>query len=173
MCTRQASDTYGPTSDADAVVLRKLETAGLKPAVDADRRTLIRRLYFDLIGLPPSPEEVTTFVADKSDNAVDRVVDQLLDSPQFGVHWGRHWLDVARYADSNGADFNATFHNAWKYRDHVIDAFNSDKRIDKFARAQISRALPAHENDEQHAERSRIHIKRSGRHLTRRVSRLP
>ena len=148
----EVSDKSWPTSDVDAFVLRKLETAGLKPAVDADRRTLIRRLYFDLIGLPPSPEEVTTFVADKSDNAVDRVVDQLLDSPQFGVHWGRHWLDVARYADSNGADFNATFHNAWKYRDYVIDAFNSDKPIDEFVREQIAGDLLAHENDEQLAE---------------------
>lgn len=148
----EVSDKSWPKSNVDAFVLRKLETAGLKPAVDADRRTLIRRLYFDLIGLPPSPEEVTTFVADKSDNAVDRVVDRLLDSPQFGVHWGRHWLDVARYADSNGADFNATFHNAWKYRDYVIDAFNSDKPIDEFVREQIAGDLLAHENDEQLAE---------------------
>ena len=148
----EVSDNSWPKSDVDAFVLRKLETAGLKPAVDADRRTLIRRLYFDLIGLPPSPEEVTTFVADTSDNAVDTVVDRLLDSPQFGVHWGRHWLDVARYADSNGADFNATFHNAWKYRDYVIDAFNSDKPIDKFVREQIAGDLLAHENDEQLAE---------------------
>ncbi len=146
------SDKSWPKSDIDAFVLRKLEAAGLKPAVDADRRTLIRRLYFDLTGLPPSPEDVSAFLADKSDNAIDTVVDRLLDSPQFGVHWGRHWLDVARYADSNGADFNATFHNAWKYRDYVIDSFNSDKPVDQFVREQIAGDLLAHENDEQLAE---------------------
>lgn len=146
------SNESWPKSDIDAFVLRKLEAAKLKPAGDADRRTLIRRLYFDLIGLPPSPEEVSAFLADKSDATVQTVVDRLLDSPQFGVHWGRHWLDVARYADSNGADFNATFHNAWKYRDYVIDSFNSDKPIDQFVREQIAGDLLPHGNDEQLAE---------------------
>lgn len=148
----EVSNKSWPKSDIDAFVLRKLEAAGLKPAADADRRTLIRRLYFDLIGLPPSPEDVAAVLGDKSDNAIDTVVDRLLDSPQFGVHWGRHWLDVARYADSNGADFNATFHNAWKYRDYVIDSFNSDKPIDQFVREQIAGDLLSHENDEQLAE---------------------
>ena len=146
------SDTSWPKSDVDAFVLRKLEEAGLKPADDADRRTLIRRLYFDLIGLPPSPEEVAAFLKDESNEALTKVVDRLLDSPQFGVHWGRHWLDVARYADSNGADFNATFHNAWKYRDYVIDSFNRDKPFDQFVQEQIAGDLLAHENDEQLTE---------------------
>lgn len=141
-----------PASDIDAFVMQKLESAGLKPASDADRRTLIRRLYFDLIGLPPSPDEVAAFLDDKSDTAVQVVVDRLLDSPQFGVHWGRHWLDVARYADSNGADFNATFHNAWKYRDYVIDSFIRDKPFDQFVREQIAGDLLPHETDEQVTE---------------------
>jgi hypothetical protein len=143
------SDKSWPASDLDAFVLQKLEAAGLKPAVNVDRRTLIRRLYFDLIGLPPSPEEVAAFLDDKSDTAVQVVVDRLLESPQFGVHWGRHWLDVARYADSNGADFNATFHNAWKYRDYVIDSFTRDKPFDQFVREQIAGDLLTHESDEE------------------------
>jgi hypothetical protein len=146
------SDKSWPNSDIDAFVLQKLEAAGLKPAADASRRTLIRRVYFDLIGLPPSPEEVTAFLKDDSDGALNTVVDRLLESPQFGVHWGRHWLDVARYADSNGADFNATFHNAWKYRDYVIDSFNQDKPFDQFVREQIAGDLLSHENDEQLTE---------------------
>ena len=143
------SDKSWPTSDIDAFVLQKLEGAGLKPAPDAERRTLIRRLYFDLIGLPPSPEDVAAFLEDESAMAVQTVVDRLLDSPQFGVHWGRHWLDVARYADSNGADFNATFHNAWKYRDYVIASFDQDKPFDQFIREQIAGDLLLHENDKQ------------------------
>tara|TARA_R110002072_G_scaffold303123_1_gene494767 strand:+ start:218885 stop:221911 length:3027 start_codon:yes stop_codon:yes gene_type:complete len=149
------SDKSWPKSDIDVFVLQKLEEAGLKPASDADPRTLIRRVYFDLIGLPPSPEEVAEFLENHqndSDDALKKVVDRLLESPQFGVHWGRHWLDVARYADSNGADFNATFHNAWKYRDYVIDSFNRDKPFDQFVREQIAGDLLAHENDEQLAE---------------------
>ena len=146
------SDKSWPKSDIDAFVLQKLEAAGLKPAIDADRRTLIRRVYFDLIGLPPSPEEVAAFLKDESDAALRKVVDRLLESPQFGVHWGRHWLDVARYADSNGADFNATFHNAWKYRDYVIDSFNQDKPFDQFVREQIAGDLLPHDSDEQLTE---------------------
>ncbi|MDA0282793.1 MAG: DUF1549 domain-containing protein, partial [Planctomycetota bacterium] len=148
----KVSDKSWPISDIDAFVLQQLEAAGLKPAADAERRTLIRRVYFDLIGLPPSPEDVAEFLDDTSDDALKTVVDQLLKSPQFGVHWGRHWLDVARYADSNGADFNATFHNAWKYRDYVIDSFNRDKPFDQFVREQIAGDLLPHENDEQLTE---------------------
>ena len=148
----EVSDASWSKSDIDAFVLQKLEAANLKPAADADQRTLIRRVYFDLIGLPPSPEEVTAFLQDDSIEALTKVVDRLLESPQFGVHWGRHWLDVARYADSNGADFNATFHNAWKYRDFVIDSFNQDKPFDQFVREQIAGDLLAHENDEQLTE---------------------
>ena len=148
----EVTDKSWPKSDIDSFVLQKLEAAGLKPAIDADPRTLIRRVYFDLIGLPPSPEEVAAFLNDESSDALKKVVDRLLESPQFGVHWGRHWLDVARYADSNGADFNATFHNAWKYRDYVIDSFNRDKPFDQFVREQIAGDLLPHESDEQLTE---------------------
>ncbi len=109
------------TNPIDAFVLAKLEAAGLKPAPPADRRTLIRRATFDLTGLPPTPEEVEAFLADESPDAFAKVVDRLLASPAYGERWGRHWLDVARYADSNGLDENVAYGNAWRYRDYVID----------------------------------------------------
>ncbi|MBP85508.1 MAG: xanthan lyase [Planctomycetaceae bacterium] len=141
-----------PRSQIDAFVLSSLEQQGLAPSRDADRVTLVRRLYYDLTGLPPSPEEVIAFVNDSSAGAVETLVDKLLDSPQFGVQWGRHWLDVARYADSNGGDFNATFHNAWRYRDYVVNAMNNDKPFDQFVREQIAGDLLPYETDEQRAE---------------------
>jgi len=125
-------------TDIDRFILARLERHGLTPAKDADRRTLIRRVTFDLTGLPPTPKDVAAFLADDSKDAFAKVVDRLLASPQFGEHWGRHWLDVARYADSNGGDINLTFHNAWRYRDYVIDAFNTDKRFDRFIVEQIA-----------------------------------
>ncbi|MCO6454560.1 MAG: DUF1553 domain-containing protein [Pirellulaceae bacterium] len=145
-------DSDWPASDIDAFVLARLEAAGLAPAPDADRRTLIRRLYFDVVGLPPTPEEVRAFVEDESEGAIERVVDRLLGSREFGVHWGRHWLDVARYADSNGGDFNATFHDAWKYRDYVIRSVNEDKPFDQFVREQIAGDLLPAESDVQREE---------------------
>src|SRR5262249_40576304 len=105
---------------------------------DADRRTLLRRLYFDLIGLPPTPEEVDTFVNDPSPQALEKVVDHLLASPHFGERWGRHWLDLARYAESNGNADNTPFPFAYRYRDYVIAAFNKDKPYDQFIREQIA-----------------------------------
>jgi len=146
------ADTQWPRSAIDAFVLAKLEGSGLKPAADADRETLARRLYYDLLGLPPTPDQVDEFVNDPSLTAVETLVDQLLDSPQFGVHWGRHWLDVARYADSNGGDFNATFHDAWRYRDYVVNAMNDDKPFDRFVREQIAGDLLPFNSDEQRAE---------------------
>ncbi len=122
----------------DAFILARLEAAGLKPSVPADRRTLIRRVNFDLTGLPPTPEEVEAFVADRSPDAFAKVVDRLLASTAYGERWGRHWLDVARYADSNGLDENTAFGNAWRYRDYVVDAFNQDKPYDQFIREQIA-----------------------------------
>ena len=104
----------------------------------ADKRTLIRRAYFDFIGLPPSPDEVRVFVDDSSPDAFAKVVDHLLASPHYGERWGRHWLDVARYADSNGLDENVAFANAWRYRDYVIDAFNQDKPYNEFIVEQIA-----------------------------------
>ena len=122
----------------DAFVLAKLDSAGLLPAPAADRRILIRRVTFDLIGLPPTPDEVDAFLADESDEAYSKVVERLLNSPQYGVRWGRHWLDVARYADSNGLDENLAFGNAWRYRDYVVDAFNNDKPFDRFLVEQLA-----------------------------------
>ncbi len=129
-------------SPIDAFVLAKLEAKGLTPTPAADARTLIRRVYFDLIGLPPSPEEVEAFVkaaaGAKRGEALANIVDRLLASPRYGERWARHWLDVARYADSNGMDENLVFGNAWRYRDYVIDAFNRDVPYDQFVREQIA-----------------------------------
>ncbi|MBI5761176.1 MAG: DUF1553 domain-containing protein [Planctomycetales bacterium] len=124
--------------DVDRFVLARLEKEGLKPVADADRRTLIRRLSFDLIGLPPAPEEVDAFINDKSANAVEKLVDRLLASPNFGETWGRHWLDVARYAESNGNVDNTLFPHAWRYRDYVIAAFNRDKPFNEFITEQVA-----------------------------------
>ena len=122
----------------DAFVLSALEAKGLTPASVAEKRALIRRATFDLIGLPPTPEEVEAFVFDNSPDAFAKVVDQLLASPHYGERWGRHWLDVARYADSNGLDENVAHGNAWRYRDYVINAFNRDKPFDQFVVEQIA-----------------------------------
>ncbi len=122
----------------DRFILAKLEAKGLKPAAIADRRTLIRRATYDLIGLPPTPDEVAAFVNDKSPNAWEKVVDRLLASPHYGERWGRHWLDVARYSDSNGLDENKAFAYAYRYRDYVIDAFNKDKPYNQFLMEQLA-----------------------------------
>jgi len=131
-------DALWPRGAVDRFVLHRLETAGLTPAPAANRRTLIRRATFDLTGLPPSREEVDAFIADQSPEAFARVVDRLLASPRYGERWGRHWLDVARYADSNGLDENVAQANAWRYRDYVIEAFNQDKPYDDFIREQLA-----------------------------------
>jgi hypothetical protein len=131
-------DQAWPRSDIDRFVLARMEAAGVAPVADADRAMLIRRLSFDLTGLPPTPEEVRAFVADSSSRAVEAVVDRLLASPRFGERWGRHWLDVARYAESNGKEFNAPYPHAWRYRDYVIAAFRDDKPYDQFLREQIA-----------------------------------
>jgi mono/diheme cytochrome c family protein len=131
-------DRSWPRSPLDAFILAKLEEQGLRPAPLADKRTLIRRATFDLLGLPPSPEEVNAFLADDSPEAFARVVDRLLASPQYGERWGRHWLDVARYADSNGMDENLAQANAYRYRDYVVNAFNRDVGYDQFIREQLA-----------------------------------
>jgi hypothetical protein len=115
-----------------------LEAAGLQPAPLADKRTLQRRVYLDLIGLPPTPQEQQAFLDDSSLNAFTHVVDQLLARPEYGERWGRHWLDVARYAESNGYERDGAKPNAWRYRDYVIDSFNRDKPFDRFVREQIA-----------------------------------
>ena len=125
-------------SPVDAFIAAKLAEKKLTAAPPADRRTLIRRATFDLTGLPPTPEEVAAFLADKSPDAFTKVVDRLLASPAYGERWGRHWLDVARYADSNGLDENVAHGNAWRYRDYVVNSFNADKPYDRFVREQVA-----------------------------------
>ncbi|WP_020468340.1 DUF1553 domain-containing protein [Zavarzinella formosa] len=122
----------------DAFILSKLETKGLTPAKPADRRTLIRRVTYDLTGLPPTPQEILDFVDDNSAHAWEHVVDRLLRSTQYGESQARHWLDIARYADSNGLDENTAFANAFRYRDYVIKSFNEDKPYDLFIKEQIA-----------------------------------
>jgi hypothetical protein len=122
----------------DAFVLAQLEAKRLRPAPRADRVTLLRRAYLDLIGLPPTPAEVTAFLADRSPKAFSHVIDRLLASPHYGERWGRHWLDLARYAESEGFKADETRPNAWRYRDYVIGAFNADKPYDRFVREQIA-----------------------------------
>ena len=142
-----------PQSALDQFILAKLEAAGLSPSPQADRRTLIRRVTFDVIGLPPTSEEIDAFLADESPDAFARVVDRLLASPEYGERWGRHWLDVARYADSNGFDENIAHGNAWKYRDYVVSAFNRDKPFDQFVIEQLAGdLLPFNDQAQQHEQ---------------------
>jgi Protein of unknown function (DUF1553)/Protein of unknown function (DUF1549) len=122
----------------DAFIAQKLEAKGLSLSPAADRVTLLRRVTFDLVGLPPTPEEVDAFVADKSPNAYEKVVDRLLASPRYGERWARHWLDLARYAESEGFKADETRPNAWRYRDYVIQAFNQNKPYDRFVKEQIA-----------------------------------
>ncbi len=137
----------------DRFILAKIEAAGLSPAPQADKRTLIRRVTFDLTGLPPTPEEIDKFLADDSPEAFARVVDRLLESPRYGERWGRHWLDVARYADSNGLDENICHGNAWRYRDYVVASFNADKPFDRFVTEQLAGdLLPFASEAQQHEQ---------------------
>jgi hypothetical protein len=141
-------DAAWPQSAIDHFILAQLENAGLAPAPRADKRTLIRRVTFDLIGLPPTQQEVQAFLADDSPLAFQRLVDRLLASPRYGERWGRHWLDVARYADSNGLDENLAYANAFRYRDYVISSFNKDKPYGQFVREQVAGdLLPETENE--------------------------
>ena len=134
-------------SPIDAFVLDALEAKGLTPAPPSGKRELIRRATFDLTGLPPTPEEVQAFLIDHEPDAFAHVVDRLLASPRYGERWGRHWLDVARYADSNGLDENLVYRNAFRYRDYVIQAFNKDKPYDQFVREQLAGDLLPDAND--------------------------
>ncbi|QDU25539.1 Planctomycete cytochrome C [Anatilimnocola aggregata] len=127
-----------PVSPVDQFVLAELEAKNLQPAPPADKLTLLRRATFDLTGLPPTPEEIAAFENDTSPAAYAKVIDRLLDSTHYGERWGRHWLDVARYADSNGVDENVAHGNAWRYRDYVVRAFNADKPYDQFLHEQLA-----------------------------------
>ncbi|MGZ0162314.1 MAG: DUF1553 domain-containing protein [Planctomycetales bacterium] len=133
--TRQLKDK---AAVIDRFVSEKLAEHGLKASPKADRRTLIRRLYFDMIGLPPSPEEVAEFIADEDPAVFERLVENLIGSPRYGERWAQHWLDVVRYADTHGFEVNTPRENAWPYRDYVIRAFNEDKPYDQFIREQLA-----------------------------------
>ncbi|HLK58952.1 MAG TPA: DUF1549 and DUF1553 domain-containing protein [Chthonomonadaceae bacterium] len=125
-------------SPIDAFVLAKLEANGLQPAPPASRQVLIRRAYYDLIGLPPSPQDVQAFVADTAPNAWEKLIDRLLASPQYGERWGRHWLDLVRYAESNSFERDSPKPYVWRYRDYVIRSLNADKPYDQFIREQLA-----------------------------------
>ena len=122
----------------DAFVLSKLREHALEPSPEADKHTLIRRVTFDLIGLPPTPADIDAFINDSSPDAYQKVVDRLLASPHYGERWARHWLDVVRYADTCGYDKDKLRPNAWPYRDYVIRAFNDDKPYARFVQEQIA-----------------------------------
>jgi len=140
-------------TDIDRFVLSRLEHSGLRPSTDADRAIWLRRVHLLLTGLLPKPDEVERFCSDKNENAYERVVDELLASRHFGERWGRHWLDVARYTDVRSSLTGKPFREAWRYRDYVIDAFNSDKPFDAFVREQIAGDLLPYKSPEVTAER--------------------
>ncbi len=127
-----------PGGPIDRFILAKLEQKNLAPAPEADKRTLLRRVTFDVIGLPPTPEEIDAFLRDTSADAFAKVVDRLLASPHYGERWGRHWLDIARYAETAGGGRIVPLANAWRYRDYVIDAFNKDKPYSEFLSEQLA-----------------------------------
>ena len=125
-------------NDLDRFILAKLEERGLDPVADTNRASLLRRLTFDLTGLPPSPKQMELYLPDGSDDATERLIDRLLDSPRYGERWGRHWLDVVRFAESSGGGRTLLFPDAWRYRDYVIQAFNQDLPFDEFVKEQIA-----------------------------------
>jgi cytochrome c553 len=131
-------DTAWPRDDIDRFILAKLEEKNLRPVGDADKVTLLRRVTFDLTGLPPTIEAIDAFLKDNSKDAFAKVVDRLLASPQFGERWGRHWLDVARYGESTGPSRNIPYPFAWRYRDYVIDSVNADVPFNRFVQEQIA-----------------------------------
>lgn len=144
-----------PESAIDRFVLAKLEASDLGPAEDADAQTVLRRITFSLVGLPPTADQIQSMKKKFERNprtAIATMVDELLDSPQFGERWGRHWLDVARYGESSGREINMTFPDAWRYRDYVIDSFNNDKPYDRFVREQIAGDLLPVKTDKQWSE---------------------
>ena len=125
-------------SPIDAFLLTRLEQEGLRPAPPADPRTLLRRVTFDLTGLPPAPEEIDAFLRDRSPNAFEKVVDRLLASPQYGERWARHWLDLVRFAETGGHEFDFYRDEVWPYRDYVIRAFNQDLPFNRFVAEHIA-----------------------------------
>ena len=139
--TKPAVPTVGTNwalNELDHFVARKLETQNLSPAKEADRRTLIRRLSFDLTGLPPSPEQIAEFLADRSPDAYEKLVDRLLDSPHYGERLATFWLDLVRYADSDGYRADHYRPDAWRYRDYVIRSFNQDKPLNRLIQIRVT-----------------------------------
>src|SRR5262245_941310 len=133
-----AADNAWVKNPIDAFILQRLKKEGLRPSPSADRVTLIRRLYFDMIGLPPSPREVAEFSADKSPDAYQKLVERLLANPHYGERWAQHWLDVVRFAETDGFEYDTHRRDAWRYRDYVIRAFNADKPYDRFVTEQLA-----------------------------------
>ena len=128
----------GAANPVDTFIQARLSESGLTPSVEADRATLIRRLYLVMLGVPPTPDELSAFVADVQPRAWERLLDRVLEDPRYGERWGRHWLDVIRFAESNGFETNRERLSAWRFRDYVIEAFNTDKPYDQFIREQIA-----------------------------------
>src|SRR5438067_7506502 len=133
-----AADKAWVKTPIDPFVLAKLKNAGLKPAPQADRVTLIRRVTYDLHGLPPTPAEIDAFVADRSPDAWEKLVDRLLASPHYGEQWGHHWLDVVRFAESDGYEYDTHRPDGWRYRDYVVQSLNSDKPYNQFVTEQLA-----------------------------------
>ncbi len=137
----QAPDGTVPhwtSNPVDAFVVAKLDEAGLSPSAEADKRTLIRRLSFDLLGLPPAPDEIKSFLSDTAPDAYERLVDRYLASPHYGERWARHWLDIVRFGESNGFEYDQPRDNAWPYRNWVIEVLNNDMPYDEFVRMQLA-----------------------------------
>ncbi len=146
-------NTIWARGEIDRFLLAKMEESGLAPSADADRRVLLRRATYDLTGLPPTPGEMHAFLADTSEQAFAKVVDRLLASPHYGEQWGRHWLDVVRYADTSGCNSDYPVPSAYRYRNYVIESFNTDKPYDQFLREQIAGDLLPSVNDEDHFQK--------------------
>jgi len=142
----KVKNTTWPVTGIDRFILAHLEASKLTPAGDAPKRTLLRRIYYDLIGLPPSPEEMHAFLADSSPTAFESVVDDLLSRPEFGERWGRHWLDVTRFAESSGGGRSLVFPDAWRFRDYVIDSFNQDKPYNQLVLEHLAGDLLEHDS---------------------------
>jgi hypothetical protein len=150
----EVKDSGWARNDIDRFLLAKLEERGFMPNKDVERRMLLRRATYDLIGLPPTPEEVESFLADETPEAFAKVIDRLLDSPRYGERWGRHWLDVVRYADTSGCNSDFPVPSAHRYRDYVIESFNRDKPYDQFLREQIAGDLLPAASDPERFEKT-------------------
>ena len=149
----KVGDRAWPRTPIDQFLLARLEDAGLRSTVDADKVTMVRRIFFDLLGLPPTPSEIDAFVGDDSPDAFERLVDNLLSSPHFGERWGRHWLDVVRYADSSGGGRTRIFEDSWRYRDYVLNSFNLDRPYNTFVAEQVAGDLLPAESPRERARK--------------------